>query len=178
MSTCYLMGSVPMYGGSPSFISRAIMPRDQMSTLYSCTFICICIYNCVCVFVFKFWFIFVFWCDFVLLFVFVIVLCSFTRLWCPKFHLGVICLLVHNLGRKIRNKVDLCKLLFSSLRLKRNADLCQICLLSLWATVSFHLWRHPVWGACHSHSHLAGLDLRCENQISDYRNQDQDQDQN
>ena len=44
MSTCYLMGSVPMYGGSPSFISKAMMPRDQMSTLYSCTFICICIY--------------------------------------------------------------------------------------------------------------------------------------
>ena len=133
MSTCYLMGSVPMYGGSPSFISKAMMPRDQMSTLYSCTFICICIYNCVCVFVFKFWFIFVFWCDFVLLFVFVIVLCSFTRLWCPKFHLGVICLLVHNLERKIRSKVDLCKkkLLFSSLRLKRNAVRCQICLSGL-----------------------------------------------
>ena len=79
-STCYLMGSVPMYGGSPSFISKAMMPRDQMSTLCSCTFICICSYICVCVFVFWFYFIFVFVFVFLFIFLFVFVSCSFTRL--------------------------------------------------------------------------------------------------
>ena len=129
MSTCYLMGSVPMYGGSPSFISKAMMPRDQMSTLYSCTFICICIYIYVCVFVL------VYICIFVCICICICICFMFIHkaLWCPKFHLGVICLLVHNLERKIRSKVDLCKkkLLFSSLRLKRNAVRCQICLSGL-----------------------------------------------
>ena len=70
-----------------------------------CTFICIFIFVFVYLCFGFYLYLYLYFC----LYLFVFVLCSFTKLWCSKFHLGVICLLVHNLGRKIRSKVDLCK---------------------------------------------------------------------
>ena len=149
MSTCHLMGSVPMYGGSPSFISKAMMPRDQMSTLYSC----ICIF--VCIFV-QF---------------------QGYDAKSSEVHLGVICLLVHNLGRKIRSKVDLCRnCCFRPSVLKEMLIVVFVfCLSGLSSLLTSGAIQYGVPAIVILFSPASIFDAKIR--FSDFRNQNQDQNQ-
>ena len=109
MSQMALMGSVPMYGGTPSFISKAMMPKDQMSTCVFIHFLCICI------------------CIYDLL--------QSHGAQRPNIHLGVVCLLVHNLVSRKEN--DILEWIYQNMMVKPQVPSSRVC--RPWCTSSLPL---------------------------------------